>query len=332
MTRDFAPPIDPAQARAVDALRSGQRFLLAGHVRPDGDCIGAQAALARVLSSLGKQVWIYNPDPPEPQLDYLARDFTFRAYDGGALPAHDWCVLLDISELSRCGPLEPALRAASSRKMIVDHHIHHGDAWWDEAFVDTSASATGLLVLRIARALGAPIDAAVARAVFTSLVTDTGWFKYSNTDAETLRAAADMLDAGARSHELYNAIYQRLPSAQPLALARALARVEYAQDGRLALVDLPRGEPELADSDLLLDILRAVGSVEVVLFLRENADGKCKLSARSKGAFDVNALARRFGGGGHSKASGATLPGPLSEARAQLLAAALEAFARGANR
>ncbi|TAJ04373.1 MAG: hypothetical protein EPO68_17075 [Planctomycetota bacterium] len=323
-------PVTPDQARAVAALRAGSRFVLAGHVKPDGDCLGAQAALARVLAALGKEVWIYNPDAPEAQFDYLAREVRFRVWSGDVLPAHDWTVLLDISELSRCGPLEPALRAANSRKMVIDHHIHDGPVWWDESYVDVRCAATGLLVRRIARELGVELDRGAALGVFTSLVTDTGWFKYSNTDAETLATAAELVALGLEPARLYGSIYQRQNSELPLALARSLARMHYHAGRRLAVVDLPRagaGESELVDSDLLLDILRSVEAVEVVLFLRETKDGVCKLSARSKTAYDVQKLAKRFGGGGHAKAAGATILGSLSDARERLVAAALEDLA-----
>src|SRR4051812_36346876 len=157
-----AAPLSPEHARALDLLRNHRRFVITGHVRPDGDCIGAQAALSRVLEALGKDVWIINPDPPEARFEYLTRECRYRAFQGGDLPVHDVAVLLDFSELERTGEMAPALAKQTSKKLVVDHHIHHGRAWWDEAFVDSTASATGLLVRRIARALGAPIDAVAA--------------------------------------------------------------------------------------------------------------------------------------------------------------------------
>ena len=324
--------LEPAQRRALELLRTRERFLLTGHVRPDGDCIGAQAALASLLRAMGREVAILNPDPAGATFDYLTEHFDFGVYRGGPVPAHDVVVLLDGSDLSRTGPLAEPLRAAPSQKLVVDHHIHLGATWWDEAFTDVSAAATGLLVLRMARALGVELDAAGALGVFTSLVTDTGWFKYSNTDAETLAAAAEMLARGVRPHALFGAIYQRQRPAEPLAIARALARLEYFAGERLACIDLPApadGEHDLSDADQVLDIVRAVEKVEVVLFVRELSDGRCKLSARAKSDYPVHELAARFGGGGHAKAAGASLPGPLAEAKARLVASVLEDFARG---
>ncbi|MCC6408600.1 MAG: hypothetical protein IT453_15665, partial [Planctomycetes bacterium] len=287
----------------------------------------SQAALARVLEKLGKEVWIVNPDPVEERYEYLSREVRFRTWSGGDLPVHDVEVFLDFCELSRTGPLEKVLAAHPSKKVIVDHHLFHGTPWWQAAFVDSRAAATGVLVHRIGRALGVELDRVAALGVFTAIVTDTGWFKYSNTDAETLGIASELVTAGCEPSRIFDSIYQRAPRSEPRGIGRALSRLEYFADGKLAVVDLPRaaaGEEDLADTDEVLDILRAVRAVEVVLFLREQKDGSTKLSARSKTDFDVNQLARRFGGGGHAKASGATLAGPLADARAKLIAGALE--------
>ena len=324
---------EAAREAALSTLRSGKRFLLVGHERPDGDCIGSQAALARVLAGLGKEVAVVNPDAPAGPFAELVRSGPFGTWNG-KVPAHDVCVLLDFNVLSRCGPMADALAAASSQKLIVDHHPLGREAWWNHAYVDVSAAATGLLVRRIARALGVGLDPVLARAVFTSIVTDTGWFRYSNTDAEALATAAELLQHGVAPAEVYRAIHQQASPTEPAAIGRVLARTEYFADGRLAVVDLPlarNGEPRLEDTDTPLDILRAVKDVEVVLFLRAREDGQVKLSARSKTTYDVNALARLFGGGGHVKAAGATIRGSLADVRAKLVEAAIAGFGDGAS-
>lgn len=331
-TSKAAPsPADTAeQARALELLRGARSLLLVGHVRPDGDCLGSQGALASGLRALGKHVRILNADRPGPTFDYLTRALDYGVYGGGEVPTHDVLVLLDFNELSRTGPMADALARAASRKLVIDHHPFAGKPWWDAAYVDVSAAATGALVVRVLRALGAPLDALAAQAAFTALVTDTGWFRYSNTDRETLTLAGELVALGADPARLYGSLYQRRPLDEPAALARVLARNEYFLDGRLALVDQPLplgGESALDDGDPVLDFLRAVECVEVVLYLREVEAGTCKLSARSKTDFDVNALARQFGGGGHKKAAGATIPGRLDEVRARVAAAACAALA-----
>ena len=318
-----------AERQALELLVSCQRPILTGHVRPDGDCVGAEAAMYRVLTALGKQVRILNPDPPEPQFDYLTGEVPYEHWTGGDLPEHDLVVLLDCSELSRCGELGQAFAQAPSKKLVVDHHIHEEEEWWDATYRDLSCAATGLLVRRIARDLAIELDSVAACGVFTSIVTDTGWFKYSNTDVETLEAAAELVARGVQPSRVFGNIYQRQPAEQPLLLGRALLAAEYHAEGRLAFVGLPTessGKAVALDGDDLLDLLRAVAPVEIVLLLKELPDGSCKLSARSKTEYDVQQLARRFGGGGHAKAAGATLRQPLAEARTRLIAAALEGF------
>jgi bifunctional oligoribonuclease and PAP phosphatase NrnA len=141
--------------------------------------------------------------------------------------------------------------------------------------------------------------------------------------------AGEMVTLGVDPNRIYAALYQTRPRIHPVFVGRLLSRAEFLAGDRLAVVDLPLSEglrSEELDSDDVLDLLRSVGVVEVVLYLRELSDGTCKLSARSKGDYDVNALARRFGGGGHKKAAGATLDGTLAEVRPRVVAAALEGF------
>jgi phosphoesterase RecJ-like protein len=316
--------------QALELVRASRRVLLVGHARPDGDCLGAQAALHRGLTGLGKEVAICNPDAPARVFDYLTRQVPYGVFGPGGLPPHDLVMLLDFNELSRTGPMAGPITAAPSRKMVVDHHPHDGEAFWDGSFVDVTASATGVLAWRLLKLLGAPIDALVATGVFTSMVTDTGWFRYSNTDAETLGLAGELVAAGVDVSAVYAALYQRRAPEEPRALGAVLDTVEYFADGRLAVAHQPlRSGPTLEDGDPLLDELRAVERVEVVLYLREIEPGVCKLSARSKTSFDVNALARGFGGGGHRKAAGATIQGPLDVVRGRLIAAAEAALGGG---
>lgn len=317
----------PDQEQALETLRTGQRFLLVGHMRPDGDCIGGQGGLSRGLTALGKQVHIMNPDPVGPEFGYLTEHMEFGAFRG-ELPEHDVCVLLDFNELSRTGAMAEPIAAHASTKLVIDHHPPRGDAWWDVAYLDPTASATGLLVWRLLTSLGAQVDRVAAAALYTSLATDTGWFRYSNTDAETMAAGAEFLSRGVDPATVFASLNQRKSPSEPSAMGRMLLRTEYHAAGRLAYIDQPldMDGPPVEDGDAVLDVLRSVGAVEVVLYLRELEPGLHKLSARSKTDFDVNALATRFGGGGHRRASGATLRGSLAELRAQLIAAAEEAL------
>ena len=136
------PPVTDEQIRAIELLRSSQRILLTGHERPDGDCVGSQAALACAMNSSGKSAFVMNVDAPASVFSELTALADFRVDSGAALPDHDLVVMLDGGDLSRTGALQERLARAPSKKLVVDHHLHDGNDWWDEAFVDTSASAT----------------------------------------------------------------------------------------------------------------------------------------------------------------------------------------------
>jgi phosphoesterase RecJ-like protein len=320
----ITPSINQA---ALGLLQNANRILLTGHIRPDGDCIGAQAALYPLLKSMGKQVFVINSHEPEVQFEYLRADVPFEVMVDGQLPEHDLVILLDCSELSRTGAMADILEALPCKKMVIDHHVLPEHAWWDGAIVDTSASATGVLIYRLAQHLGYELPAVARLGVFTSIVSYTGWFKYSNTDGETLKIAGELVSQGLAPEQIYGSIYQRKSAEHPTSVGRALELLTYHAGGALATVTIPLsmdGASGSFDSDDVLDLVRSVGCVEVVLFIREIEPGVCKLSARSKSDYDVNRLARSFGGGGHVKASGATLKMLPSEAKKALVEAAIE--------
>ena len=215
---------------------------------------------------------------------------------------------------------------------MIDHHISVGEPWWDEAFVDVRASATGLLVHRIHEAIGLDVDLPAAEGIFTSMVSDTGWFKYSNTDAETLRIASELVEIGVEPARMFQAIEQRKKPSHPLLTGAVLSRTEYFAGGKAALITQPWSEDAVGyDSDDVLDCVRSVADLEVVLFVRELADKTCKLSARSKEWYDVQRLTRRFGGGGHARAAGASFDCSLERACADLRQAVSEDLSSGAE-
>ncbi|MDF1836474.1 MAG: bifunctional oligoribonuclease/PAP phosphatase NrnA [Planctomycetota bacterium] len=324
----------PIDSTALDLLEAADRILLTGHIRPDGDCIGAQAALYPLLQSMGKQVFVVNSHEPEVQFDYLRGEIPYGVMVDGKLPEHDLVILMDCSELSRTGAMADILKALPCKKMVIDHHVLPDEPWWDGAIVDTTASATGVLVYRLAKHLNFPLPLVARMGVFTSIVSDTGWFKYSNTDGETLRIAGELVSQGLAPEQIYGSIYQRKPAGHPRDVGRALEMLSYHAGGALATVTIPLskdGANGNFDSDDVLDLVRSVECVEVVLFIREIESGVCKLSARSKSDFDVNRLARAFGGGGHVKASGATLKMLPSAAEKALVDAATQ-MAKDDNR
>lgn len=316
-----------------DLLAARDGFLLTGHENPDGDCLGAEVALFHLLRALGKRVAIVNPDPLGHPFDFLAdkAPFSFATADS-PLPQFDVAVLLDCCQLSRTGALAPRLRASGATIAVIDHHVGSEKGDGTVCFVDHKAAATGSLVRRLYRDFGVSLPLPAAEGVFLSLVMDTGWFRYSNTDVETLSLAAELVGAGVDASRIYDAIYRRMHPETASMLATCLSRHELLLGGKLALVPVDKMLNERAaqigfDTDLVIDPLRSLVGVEVVAILKERFDGTVKVSMRAKGDVDVQRIASTFGGGGHKKAAGAAIPGGMAAAHAALVERAKVAFA-----
>ncbi len=318
----------------LDLIARSRRFVLTGHENPDGDCLGAQAALYHLLRALGKDVVVLNPDPLTHSYDFLARHTPFTSVRTGApVPPMDVLVLLDCHELSRVGSLGDRFRIMQPKIAVIDHHLGSDAGDGTVNFVDPTAAATGALVRELWRMHDLPLTAPAAEGVFLSLVADTGWFRYSNTDSGVLRMAAEMIDAGVRPAEFYDRIFRRHQAESVGLLARTLTTHQIRLDGRYAYAVVDRPTMDLAsridfDTDTIMEPLRSLESVEVVALLKERANQIVKLSLRARGDVDVQRIAATFGGGGHRKAAGATMNMPLTEAIAAVesrVRAALEA-------
>ena len=307
-------------------LSDNQRFLLSGHENPDGDCLGAQVALCRLLAALGKESVIVNPDPIGKSFEFLQRHTTFQHNRGDQeLPPCDVAVLLDCSTVSRLGGLGALLVKAGKPILVIDHHVGGADGDGVASFIDVAAAATGVLVRRLFRDFDVALDPVAAEGVLLSLVSDTGWFRYSNTDAEVFAQASELVTAGADVGRLYDNLYRQRHFESPGVLVAALQRHSYHCDGKLAMVVLDKSIMERAvridfDTDSVLEPLRSIQGVEVTALLKERFDGKVKLSLRARGEVDVQQICRVLGGGGHKKASGATLSMPLGKAEEVVVA------------
>lgn len=303
----------------LNFLAGTDRFLLTGHDRPDGDCLGSQVALYHLLTAQGKQVQIVNPDPITKVHDFLTRHTPFGAYDASAgLPAFDAVVLLDCSELSRLSEMGAKLRELDAKVAVIDHHIGSMDGDGVVNFVDSSAAATGTLIHRLFGLLGVPVSVAAAEGIFLSLVSDTGWFRYSNTDSEVFSTAAEMVELGVEPARVFDAIHRR-NHVESVGLIESILRTHrFSLSGRYGYACLDKAVMAHAstidfDPDAILEPMRSVDGIEVVALFKERFDGAVKLSLRSSGDVDVREIAKGFGGGGHVKAAGATLEHPIAK-------------------
>ena len=321
----------------LDLFRSQQSFLLTGHENPDGDCVGAQAALSQLLLSMGKTVHIVNPDPLSRNYEFLAEHTSFgTAKNEADLPEFDVAVLLDCSRLSRVGSLGKSIAARNKTIAVIDHHVGCENGDGSVSYVDPTAAATGALIRRLYADFGAELTMPAAQGIFLSLVSDTGWFRYSNSDAEVFAMASELVALGVDSSQVYDAINRRNHPSSPQLLSDALEESQFLLDGRMARISLDKALIERCsrlsfDTDLIMEPLRSVEGVEVVALLKERFDGSVKCSLRARGDVDVQAIVKPFGGGGHKKAAGASLAMSLAEAESAIEAAVKQAFAAHAG-
>ena len=311
------PQTNTNLASIAEALRANDDFIICGHVSPDGDCLGSQLGLAAALKSLGKRVCcvLAKDEPIDERLAFLpgAADLVPAAsFDGRACTF----VAVDVPTCERIG--EAAASPMRSQVTVtVDHHAVD-TTMSDLVYVDPDAASTTMLVWELAGLLGVQRDGDVALCCYTGLVTDTGRFQYQNTDAAAMRAASEMVEAGADPASVSRALFQNrsLPSVRLEGLA--VERMVFGAGGSYAMSWLVREDFEAtgavkADAEPLIDALRSVAGVRVACMLREQ-DDVVRGSLRAKDNTDVAAIARLFGGGGHVAAAGFTLHCSIEEA------------------
>ncbi|MDP9120418.1 MAG: bifunctional oligoribonuclease/PAP phosphatase NrnA [Acidobacteriota bacterium] len=294
-------------------IRQGNRFLLTSHVNPDGDAIGSELGLARLLRRLGKGAVVWNHDPM-PTL-YQPLPGSDRVHSGAEPPAgfpdvFDGIIVLECPSPDRTG-LEEHLAALPV--INIDHHLgnqHYGAVNW----VDSAAPAVGEMIYRLAQALKVALDAETASCFYLTLVTDTGGFRYSNATSAAFEAAASLVREGAQPEQVSLWLYESQPLAVMRLLGEMLGTLEMHAGGRIATVRL---DPEMfrragaapGDSEGLIDHPRSVAGVDAVALIRQREDGSSKISLRSRGDVDVEKVARHHGGGGHKNAAGYALEG-----------------------
>jgi len=314
---------------ALSFLGAHSRFLVLGHREPDGDCVGSQIALARLLSLMGKKAGMYCVGPYDRA---EIRDYgpLFRAsISGEDLLDRPAVVVVDCSTPERTGAL--AERVKGLPTLVIDHHAA-GSVFGDVRFLDSTAASTTVLILRLFEAQGAALEADTARMLLFGLCTDTGFFRHVGpSGAGTFRDVARLTEAGTSTQEVFYMVYGGRHLAGRKLLARALERTESLQGGKLLLTrETLRDREEIigmesaADAswrgeDELYRLLQTVQGSLVVLFFREEQAGRWSVGFRSLPAFDVAVIARRLGGGGHKQASGCELEGSFEVVRRRVL-------------
>ena len=310
-------------------IDSHSRFLLCSHVRPDGDAIGSELGMARLLEALGKSVRIVNPSALPETLLWLDPERRVLKIGEGINEAEaadcDVLIVLDTSAWAQLVDLGSVIKRTSAVKVVIDHHVSADDLGAVE-FKDPLAEATGALVFQMADALGYPLTPDVALPLYCAIATDTGWFRFSSTTGETMRTVGRLIDLGAQPHLVYEKLYEQASLARVRLAGCVLSRVTLDAGGRLAYTWVKQADyvetgARPADTEDLVNECLTIGGTECAFIAIEQPNKRIKVSFRSRTSLNVAQIAEQFGGGGHKQAAGAILPGPLATARKNVIAA-----------
>ena len=298
--------------KIVKLIRAHNDFLITTHENPDGDGLGAQSALYLALRKMGKRVKVVNHDVLPHKFEYLAFQKAYQKSDH--IPFHQVCFVMDAGDFTR---IREGVRRDEFKTLVnIDHH-YSNNLYGDYNLVIPEAAATGEVVYHLIRALKIPMDAPIAESVYTSLVTDTGGFRYKNTTPQVLRLAAELVEAGANSQKVCDQIFAGISKEAMDLTRRSLGNVRIYDKGAIGTMTLNRTDFKKSgatddDTENLINFVRKINTVKIAVFLRERLDGRIKLSLRSRSKVNVANIAKLFGGGGHAYAAGALLPGPLN--------------------
>jgi phosphoesterase RecJ-like protein len=296
----------------VAALRNHERFLVTSHENPDGDALGSLLAMQLALGQLGKDsvMLLAGPAPLPGEYRFLELEEKGLLREAPADRTERVLVALDCANASRLA--DPAILDGVPVTVNIDHH-HDNSRFGTHALVVPEASSTGELLADVFDVLGVATTPEIAEALYVALVTDTGRFQYTNTTPRALRLAADLVEAGADVHKVFQGVYETVQFAKLKLLARALDRAKVFEGGRIVVSYLLRDDFAQVGavepySEGIIDYLRAVEGAQLAALIREPPrDGGPlrKVSLRSSvDELDVSALARTFGGGGHPQAAG----------------------------
>lgn len=306
------------EGEAAALLMAADNILLLAHQYPDGDTIGSNYALCLALRTLGKQVRVLCGDPIPERYEYMIEGVEMPDFEPAFICA------VDVADPALLGPAVEA-EYGSRVDLCIDHHSTNV-GYATATCVDADCAAAAMVVMRIIRLLGVDLTPAMASCLYTGIATDSGCFKYLNTDANTHRMAADCIEAGAPV-EMINRTQFDIKSRARIELERlALKGMEFHHNGRVAVMAVTAemiAHSGATENDLegMTPIPRQIEGVWVGITLRQKEDGNYKISVRTGHHADATAICGLLGGGGHIRAAGCSVDGTLEEAKAAILAA-----------
>lgn len=301
---------------------------MAGHIRPDGDCVGSQLGLALALKAEGKKMSCWNEDPMPDKYAFLDSDGLFQKPKRGQ--KFDCVVAADCASFERLGTVCPCI---GNRKLFinVDHHTSN-TRYADINWVSAREPSTGELIFRLLKAAKWPITKPIADCLFTAVSTDTGSFQYSTTRPGTFHISAELVTRGADLAKICNEVYQSYPLSRARLLKHVYSHFHLTHQDQIAYfwlrkADFARTGAESDDTEGLIDHIRAIEPVVIACVFEEVEPELTRISLRSKSdRVNVNEIAAQFGGGGHPAAAGARIPGNPLAVQRKVIAAVKKAL------
>jgi phosphoesterase RecJ-like protein len=316
-------------------IGEARRVLISSHENPDGDAIGSMLGLGLGLEKMGKEVVFYNKDGVPEILRFLPRSERIGNSINDIKGTFDLVFAVDCTGTNRAGvEFEDFLKSGRGGKVVImDHHQTNGPSA-DYQLLNPCSSSTGIIVYSVLKRLPVEIDSDIAKNLYTTIIGDTGSFRYSNTNSETFRVAAELVERGANPAEISEALFESEPLRKLMLIGLVLPTLEVSGDKRVASVYVDSGMYSQSgarreDSEGIVNIPRSIKGIEVAALFKEESgkDGQFwKISLRSKGDVDVAKIAEGFGGGGHKKAAGCSIGGSLEDVKKRMFSAIEEAL------
>ena len=305
-------------------VRAHDNFLVSGHVRSDGDALGSQLAFHSMLGKLGKKSHVVCDQGALPDFRFMPGSESVGSGPGDLRPPYEAVFTFDSGSWGRLERISAALDRRKTTVVNIDHHASN-DRFGDLNWIDPTFSSSGEMAWELVKASGVKPDRDIATCVYTAVVTDTGRFSFSNTTIETHLNASELLQFGVRPAEIHKALFRQKTPAQLRYLAEVLGRIRLTADGRVGWIVLSRELSrktgyEPGDTQEFIDQVKSIRGVLAAVLLRETDEpGKVKVSWRTDAGVDGIAIASKWGGGGHPRASGATFRGALEDAEREVL-------------
>ena len=316
--------------RIIATVNKGNTFAVGGHMRPDGDCIGSELAVAYALRDLGKKVTVFNQDEMPDKLAFLDPKKLLR---GAQKPrAFDCVFVTDCANHERLGTIRESVVRCGTL-INIDHHnsnTRYGDFNW----VDGQSASTGEMVFRLMKQAKWPVTPLIADCLFTAISTDTGSFQYATTRPSTYQAAAELVNRGANLARICDEVYQSFPLSRVKLQKHMYNSFKLIEQNQIAYFWIRQADYKKAgavpnESEGLIDHIRDIQGVKVACLFEEIEPSITRISLRSKlPELDVSSIAVSFGGGGHMSAAGARIPGTQPATQRSVLAAVKTALAQ----